>query len=35
MATYTMHTNVPLDVTYGPWTGRGGHAGRPLSLIPE
>lgn len=22
MATYTMHTNVPLDVSYGPWTGR-------------
>lgn len=21
MATYTLHTNVPLDVSYGPWTG--------------
>ena len=22
MATYTLHTNVPLELTHGPWTGR-------------
>ena len=26
MATYTMHTNVPLDASYGPWTGRAADA---------